>query len=60
MKTLRIETDLEADGRWIAEVVNLPGVMVYGPDRETAIRSVKALAKRVIADMREHGEEEVH
>lgn len=53
---LRIETEREDDTRWIAEVVNLPGVMVYGPDRESAIASVKELAKRVIEDRREHGE----
>jgi predicted RNase H-like HicB family nuclease len=53
---LRIETEREVDGRWIAEVVDLPGVMVYGEDRETAIAAVKDLAKRVIEDRLEHGE----
>jgi predicted RNase H-like HicB family nuclease len=52
---LHIETERE-DDRWIAEVVDLPGVMVYGADRESAISSVKELAKRVIEDRREHGE----
>jgi predicted RNase H-like HicB family nuclease len=53
---LRIEIDREVDGRWIAEVVDLPGVMVYGVDRESAIASVKELAKRVIEDRRQHDE----
>jgi predicted RNase H-like HicB family nuclease len=53
---LRIETEREVDGRWIAEVVDLPGVMVYGSDREAAIEAVKELAQRVIEDRREHGE----
>jgi predicted RNase H-like HicB family nuclease len=54
---LRIEIDREADGRWLAEVPDLPGVMAYGADRPTAIASVKALARRVLADRIEHGEE---
>jgi predicted RNase H-like HicB family nuclease len=53
---LRIETERETDGRWIAEVVDLPGVMAYGPDRASAIQDAKALAHRVIEDRREHGE----
>jgi len=53
---LRIETDREVDGRWIAEVVDLPGVMVYGPDRESAIQGAKKLATLVIENRREHGE----
>jgi predicted RNase H-like HicB family nuclease len=53
---LNIEIDREDDGRWIAEVVDLPGCMVYGPDEVTAIANVKALARRVIAERRENGE----
>jgi predicted RNase H-like HicB family nuclease len=53
---LRIETEREMDGRWIAEVVDLPGVMVYGVDRESAISGVKELARRVIEDRKQHGE----
>jgi predicted RNase H-like HicB family nuclease len=53
---LQIETEQEADGRWIAEVPQLPGVMTYGPTREEAIAKVKALALRVLADRLEHGE----
>ena len=53
---MKIETDCEDDGRWIAEVPDLPGVMVYGGSREEAISKVKALALRVLADRLEHGE----
>jgi len=54
---LQIELEREDDGRWIAEVPQLPGVMVYGPDRATAVAKVQALALRVIAERLEHGEE---
>jgi predicted RNase H-like HicB family nuclease len=54
---MRIEIEKEADGRWLAEVPDLPGVMAYGPDRAEAIVCVKALALRVLADRTEHGEE---
>ncbi|MDO8751450.1 MAG: type II toxin-antitoxin system HicB family antitoxin [Dehalococcoidia bacterium] len=53
---LRIETEQEADGRWIAEVAGLPGVMAYGPTPEAATAKAKALALRVLADRLEHGE----
>jgi len=53
---MQIEVELEEDGRWIAEVTDLPGVMVYGQTREEAIARVEALALRVIADRLEHGE----
>jgi len=52
-----IELEREQDGRWIAEVPDLPGVMTYGQNREEAICKVKALALRVLADRLEHGEE---
>ena len=52
-----VEIEREDDGRWIAEVPDLPGVMTYGQDREEAISRVKALALRVLADRLEHGEE---
>ncbi len=51
---LDIELDRETDGRWIAEIPSLPGVMCYGESREDAIENVKALALRVIADRLEH------
>jgi len=53
---LLIEVEREDDGRWIAEVPELPGVMVYGQPREQAIFRVQALALRVIADRLENGE----
>jgi len=53
---LAIEIEQEEDGRWIAEVPDLPGVLAYGQTREEAITRVKALALRVLADRLEHGE----
>lgn len=53
---LLIEIECEADGRWIAEVVALSGVVVYGATREAATAAAKALALRVIADRIERGE----
>jgi predicted RNase H-like HicB family nuclease len=53
---MRIETEREEDGRWIAKVPELPGVMIYGETREHAIKKVEALALRVIADRLDHGE----
>ncbi len=55
---LVIELEREEDGRWIADVEALPGVMVYGATREEAITRVQALALHVIADRLEHGEVE--
>ena len=54
---LRIETEIEEDGRWIAEVPELPGVLAYGADRARAVAAVEALALRVIAERLENGEE---
>ncbi|MEW5767331.1 MAG: type II toxin-antitoxin system HicB family antitoxin [bacterium] len=54
---MNIEIEREEDGRWIAEVPDLPGVMVYGQSQEEAISKVRALALRVLADRLEHGEE---
>ena len=51
-----IELEREEDGRWIAEVRDLPGVLVYGKDRDEAIARVQALALRVLAERLEHGE----
>ena len=51
-----IETEREEDGRWIAEILELPGVLAYGANREQAITQVRALALRVLADRLEHGE----
>lgn len=51
-----IEVEQEADGRWLAEVMELPGAMAYGTTREDAISHVEALALRVLADRLDHGE----
>jgi predicted RNase H-like HicB family nuclease len=51
-----IELDREDDGRWIAEALELPGVMTYGETREEAISNTERLAIEVIADRIRHGE----
>jgi len=53
---LKIESEQEQDGRWIAEVPALPGVLAYGTTKADASAKVQALALRVIADRFEHGE----
>lgn len=53
---LTVEIDREADGRWIAEVIDLPGVVAYGASRDEAMARAEALALRVLADRLEHGE----
>jgi predicted RNase H-like HicB family nuclease len=53
-----IELEQEADGRWIAEVPDLPGVLAYGATEAAAIAAVEALALRVLADRVELGEAE--
>jgi predicted RNase H-like HicB family nuclease len=55
--SLRIEVEPEDDGRWLAEVPALPGVLAYGQTREEAISRAQALALRVFADRLEHREE---
>ena len=55
-QNLVIEIDQEEDGRWIAEVSAIPGVMAYGQTQENAIAQAKALALRVMADRLENGE----
>jgi predicted RNase H-like HicB family nuclease len=54
--TLHIQVEQEADGRWLAEVNDVPGVMAYGVTRPDAVAKVQALALRVLADRLEHGE----
>lgn len=54
---LRIEFEREDDGRWIAEISALPGVLAYGATREEAQGKVEALALRTLADRIDHGEE---
>ena len=53
---LDIELDQETDGRWIADVLGMPGVIVYADSPEEALVKVKVLALRVLADQIEHGE----
>ncbi|MEX1230382.1 MAG: type II toxin-antitoxin system HicB family antitoxin [Planctomycetaceae bacterium] len=56
MMNFNIELEQEDDGRWLGEVLELPGVLAYGDTRNEAIARVQALALRVIADRIEHGE----
>lgn len=51
-----VEIEQEVDGRWIAEVPELSGTMVYASTREKALAKAKALALHVLADQLEHGE----
>jgi predicted RNase H-like HicB family nuclease len=51
-----IDIEQEDDGRWLAEILALPGVLAYGATREEAIRHVQTIALRVLADRLEHGE----
>src|SRR3954468_2377255 len=53
---MQIEIEQEDDGRWLTEIPDLPGVMVYAATRDEAVARVKALALRVLADRLEHGE----
>jgi predicted RNase H-like HicB family nuclease len=57
---LAIELEQEDEGRWIAEIDELDGVLVYGDTKEDALRNVKTLALRVIADRLENGESLPH
>jgi predicted RNase H-like HicB family nuclease len=54
--TFKVETEREDDGRWLAEVLELPGVLAYGESEASALSKVQALALRVIAERLEHGE----
>lgn len=53
---LSIETEFEDDGRWIAEIPQLPGVLAYGATADEACAKAEILALRVLADRLEHGE----
>ena len=53
----KVETEMEADGRWIAEIVDVPGVMAYGSTEQEAIASAQAVALRVLADRIEEQKE---
>ncbi len=54
--TFRVEIEQEEDSRWLAEVIELPGVLAYGFTQEDAVAKVQALALRVVAERLEHGE----
>jgi predicted RNase H-like HicB family nuclease len=56
--TFTVEIEREGDGRWVAEIPDLPGVLAYGAREAEAVASAQALALRVLADRLEHGEEE--
>jgi predicted RNase H-like HicB family nuclease len=51
-----LEVEQEGDGRWLAEVVELPGVLAYGETQGKAVDGARALALRVLADRIDHGE----
>ncbi len=53
---LSIECELEVDGRWIAEIVQIPGAMAYGATRDEAMAKAEIVALRAIADRIEHGQ----
>ena len=53
---LTIESECEDDGRWLAEVPQLPGVLAYGANREQALAKAQVLALRVLAERIEHAE----
>ena len=57
IQPLRIEIEREEDGRILASVPDLPGVMAYGDTQEIAVRKVKSIALQVLADMIESGED---
>lgn len=54
-----VETEQETDGRWIAEIIEVPGVLKYGNTRINAVAQAEALALRVMAERIEHGEQPV-
>ena len=54
--TFTVEYEREEDGRWLAEVVEMPGVLAYGSTSDEAIAKAQALALRALADRLEHGE----
>jgi predicted RNase H-like HicB family nuclease len=58
--TFTIEIEQEEDGRWLAEVLEIPGALAYGQTADEAMAKVQALALRVLADRLEHGETVPH
>jgi predicted RNase H-like HicB family nuclease len=57
IEPLRIEMDRETDGRFLASVPDLPGVMAYGTSESEAVGKVKSIALQVLADMIDSGED---
>jgi predicted RNase H-like HicB family nuclease len=57
IQPIRVEIDREDDGRILASVPELPGVMAYGSSEDEAVRKVKSIALQVLADMIESGED---
>ena len=55
-QSFTIETEQEDDGRWIAEILEIPGALVYGTSTQDAIAKVQVLALRVLAERLDHGE----
>ena len=55
-ESFKVDFEKEQDGRWLAEVMEIPGALAYGQTRDEAVAKVKALAFRVLADRLEHGE----
>ena len=51
-----VEVEQEDDGRWIAEVIELPGALTYGATRDLAVAAAKALSLRILAERLEQGE----
>ena len=56
MITFKVEVEQEEDGRWLAGVLELPGVLAYGQSQDAALSKVQALALRVVAERLDHGE----
>ena len=57
IQPLQVEIEREDDGRYLASVPELPGAMAYGDTHESALRKAKSIARQVLADMMESGEE---
>jgi len=57
IQPIRVQIELEEDGRFLASVPDLPGVMAYGNTEDEAIRKAKSIALQVLADMIESGDE---
>lgn len=54
---MKVEVEVESDGRWVAEVPSVPGAMAYGLSRAEAVSKVEALMLRILADREENGED---